>query len=51
VQRYSPEQVSADLAGALRGLGSDLRAAVAEGREAMHEREAEIRSELERSRR
>ena len=51
VQRYSPEQVSADLAGALRGLGSDLRAAVAEGREAMQEREAEIRSELERSRR
>ena len=51
VQRYSPEQVSADLAGALRGLGSDLRAAVAEGREAMHEREVEIRSELERSRR
>jgi hypothetical protein len=51
VQRYSPEQVSADLAGALRGLGSDLRAAVAEGREAMHERETEIRSELERSRR
>ena len=51
VQRYSPEQVSADLAGALRGLGSDLRAAVAEGRDAMHEREAEIRSELERSRR
>ena len=51
VQRYSPEQVSADLAGALRGLGSDLRAAVAEGREAMHEREAEIRSELERSHR
>jgi hypothetical protein len=51
VQRYSPEQVSADLAGALRGLGGDLRAAVAEGREAMHEREAEIRSELERSRR
>jgi hypothetical protein len=51
VQRYSPEQVSADLAGALRGLGTDLRAAVAEGREAMQEREAEIRSELERSRR
>jgi hypothetical protein len=51
VHRYSPEQVSADLAGALRGLGSDLRAAVAEGREAMQDREAEIRSELERSRR
>lgn len=51
MQRYSPEQVSADLAGALKGLGTDLRAAVAEGREAMIEREAEIRAELERTRR
>jgi hypothetical protein len=47
MQRYTPERVSADLAGALRGLGKDLRAAVAEGREAMREREAEIRNELE----
>jgi hypothetical protein len=46
MQRYTPERVSADLAGALRGLGADLRAAVAEGREAMREREAEIRAEL-----
>ncbi|MEY2465338.1 MAG: hypothetical protein QOH64_3476 [Acidimicrobiaceae bacterium] len=51
VQRYSPEQMSADLGGALRNLGTDLRAAVADGREAMRERETEIRSELERSRR
>jgi gas vesicle protein len=47
MQRYTPERVSADLAGALRDLGKDLRAAVAEGREAMREREAEIRNELE----
>ena len=47
MQRYTPERVSADLAGALRDLGKDLRAAVAEGREAMREREAEIRHELE----
>ena len=46
VQRYTPERVSADLAGALRDLGSDLRAAVAEGREAMRERETELREEL-----
>ena len=51
VNRYTPERVSADLAGAMRSLGTDLRAAVAEGREAMREREDEIRSELERSRR
>jgi hypothetical protein len=47
VERYTPERVSSDLAGALRALGEDLRAAVADGRAAMQEREAEIRSELE----
>jgi hypothetical protein len=47
--RYAPEQLSADLSGALRQLGSDLRAAVAEGREAMHEREASLRADLEGS--
>ena len=48
--RYSPERVSADLTGALKGLGSDLRLAVADGREAMHEREAQLRADVERSR-
>jgi hypothetical protein len=47
VERYTPERVSEDLAGALRQFGSDLRAAAAEGREAMREREAELRAELE----
>jgi hypothetical protein len=47
VNRYTPERVSGDLAAAVRGLGQDLRAAVAEGREAMREREAELRAELE----
>ena len=51
MQRYTPERVSADLADAMKGLGSDLRAAVADGREAMREREAEIRAELANSRR
>jgi hypothetical protein len=48
VERYTPERVSADLAGAIRDFGKDLRAAVEEGREAMREREAEIRAELEK---
>ncbi len=48
VERYTPERLSDDLASALRGLGSDLREAVREGREAMREREAELRRELER---
>ena len=47
VERYTPERMSSDLAGALRAFGEDLRAAVAEGREAMREREDQIRAELE----
>ena len=46
VARYAPERVSTDVAGALRSLGQDLRAAVAEGREAMREHEKALRAEL-----
>ena len=46
VANYSPERVSENLAASLRHLGSDIRAAVAEGREAMREREAELRGDL-----
>ncbi len=42
--RYAPERVSTDLTAALKGLGTDIRVAVAEGREAMREREQELRS-------
>ena len=48
--RYSPERVSADLSGALKGFGADLRLAVADGREGMREREAQLRADVERSR-
>lgn len=48
--RYTPERVSADLSGAIKGLGADLRAAVADGREAMREREDALRAELDRTR-
>ncbi|MDQ3756973.1 MAG: hypothetical protein M3394_03895 [Actinomycetota bacterium] len=50
VTRYSPERVSADLAGALKSFGGDLRAAVAEGREAMREAEADLRARIEPAR-
>ena len=46
VERYRPERVSADLAGAIRQFGEDVRAAVHEGRLAMQEREAELREQL-----
>ena len=45
-ERYSPERLSSDLGEALRALGADLRAAVAEGREAMREREQELRADM-----
>ncbi|MHB8466375.1 MAG: hypothetical protein ACYDH6_17045 [Acidimicrobiales bacterium] len=46
VARYTPEQVSNNLADALRQVGSDVRAAVAEGRVAMREREQQLRAEF-----
>jgi hypothetical protein len=48
--RYTPERVSADLSGAIKGLGADIRLAVADGRAGMAEREAELRAELDRTR-
>jgi hypothetical protein len=46
MERYSPERLSGDLAGALRAFGADLRAAAEEGRQAMKEHEAALRAEL-----
>lgn len=47
VARYAPDQISADLAGAVRGLGRDLRAAVEAGAEGMREKEAELRQQVQ----
>jgi hypothetical protein len=46
VRRYTPERVQADVSDQVRRLGTDLRAAVREGRDAMADREAALRSEL-----
>ena len=45
-ERYRMERLSADVSDALKQLGTDVRHAVAEGREAMREREAELRAEI-----
>lgn len=45
-RQYTPDRVAADLADAARDLRADLRAAVAEGRSAMADREAEIRRQI-----
>ncbi len=50
VARFSPENLSAELAKAMRDLGKDLRAAVAEGVDGMRDREAEVREAVESSR-
>jgi hypothetical protein len=47
VDRYRPERVSQDLAGAISKLGDDVRAAIREGRAAMSEREEELRAEVD----
>ena len=47
IARFSPDNLAAELARALRDLGSDVRAAVSEGREAMRQREAQLRAEVE----
>ena len=46
VARYSPERVSGDLANAARELGTAFKAAMADGVEAMRDREAELRESL-----
>lgn len=46
VRRYAPERVQADVGDQVRRLGTDLRAAVREGRDAMADREAALRAEL-----
>ena len=50
VARYAPERVSADVTASIKGFGSDLRLAVANGREAMRERETELRADVEGTR-
>jgi hypothetical protein len=41
--RYSPQRFSGELTRTVKGISTDVRAAVQEGREAMREREAALR--------
>ena len=45
--RLRPERMATDLAEAFRAFGVDLRKAVAEGRSAMADREAELNVQLQ----
>ncbi len=46
VERFLPAQVRAGLSARVRAAGSDVREAIEEGREAMAQREAELRAQL-----
>ena len=46
LERYRPEHVAETVAQSLRALRDDLRAALAEGREAMRQAEADLRADL-----
>jgi hypothetical protein len=41
--RYTPERISNDMATSVRALGRDMRLSIQDGREAMRQREAELR--------
>lgn len=47
VERLMPERLSADLKVKARSFGTDVKAAVADGRDAMQAREAALRTSLE----
>ena len=47
VERYSPHRISSDLSEAARAMGVDVRQAVADGRDAMRDHEAELRAQVE----
>ena len=48
VERLTPRRLSQDAVAGARFAGAELRAALDEGRQAMREREAELRAEIAR---
>jgi hypothetical protein len=46
LERYVPEHVAAEVSTSVRRIGTEVRDAVGEGRAAMRDREARLRSEL-----
>jgi hypothetical protein len=47
MNRLTPQRISSDLVVTARSKAADLKAAVAEGREAMHQQEAALRAQIE----
>jgi putative heme iron utilization protein len=47
ILRYAPKRLTSDLATKARSVGGDVRAAVADGRQAMRDQEDHLRAQLE----
>lgn len=47
IERYAPARLTSDVARKARSVGDEVRAAVADGRAAMKEQEALLRTQLE----
>jgi hypothetical protein len=48
VERLTPQRLTQDALAGARSVGTELRAALDEGRAAMRQREAELRAEVDR---
>jgi hypothetical protein len=48
VERFTPQRLTQDAVAGARSVGTEIRAALDEGREAMRQREAELRAEVAR---
>jgi hypothetical protein len=48
VERFTPQRLTQDAVAGAKSAGAELRAALDEGRQAMREREAELRAEIAR---
>ncbi|HEC10456.1 MAG TPA: hypothetical protein ENI86_12980 [Acidimicrobiales bacterium] len=51
IDRYAPEEIRARVENRVRSMGEEVRSAVAEGRDAMREREAQLGARPRRNRR
>ncbi|MDQ1392210.1 MAG: hypothetical protein QOF30_1187 [Acidimicrobiaceae bacterium] len=47
IERYAPTRLTAGVANKARTVGGDVRAAVADGRQAMHDHEELLRAQLD----
>ncbi len=47
IERYLPQRLTADMASRARSMTGDVRAAIADGRQAMHDQEQVLRARMD----